>query len=216
MCGGAPKVDNSAANAAAAEAAAARAREEQRAADIASGQASINSNFSQFNDDFYDGRSQAYQDYATPQLTDQFDEAQKNLTFNLARGGNLKSQAGIDQVAKLAKQFAFQEANVLTEADRQRQALQTSVNNERQSLFNQLDASADPTAAANGALTQSNFLSTQTPNFSPLGDLFQNVALTGANNYMAGSQYADADRYAREFELNTPGLSKSGTGKVFN
>jgi hypothetical protein len=217
MCGGAPKVDNSAANAAAAEAAAARAREEQRAADIASGQASINSNFSQFNDDFYNNRRDAYQEYATPQLTDQYGEAQKNLTFNLARGGNLKSQAGIDQIAKLAKRFAFQEANVLSEGERQQQALRTSVENERQSLFNQLDASANPTAAANGALTQSNFLSNQTPNFSPLGALFQNVALTGANHYVAGSQYGEDDRLNNEFALNTPGLgTPSGSGQIFN
>jgi len=217
MCGGAPEVDNSAAEQARREAAEARAREEKRKADIQLGQTRINETFSQFDDPYYDARRTAYLDYANPQLNDQHEEARKNLTFNLARGGNLRSQAGIDQLAKLSQAFQFQQANTLSEADRQRQLLRDDVENERQQLFNQLDASADPDAASNAALTRSQFISGQVPAFSPLGDLFSNVAMTGGSQYLAGQRNADLDRIAQEYIVPTPSLpGKRGSGKVFN
>lgn len=216
MCGGSPKVNNSAASAAASEAEAARKREEKRKADKARGRSSINSQFSRFNDDFYNQRRDAYMDYATPQLESQHKKAKDNMTFNLARGNNLRSQAGIDQLAELAQAFQFQQANLVNEADRQRQILRDSVENERQALFNQLDASANADAAANSALTRSTFLSEQKPNFSPLGDLFANVAMAGGSNYLAGRRHGEQDRLARGHTLGAPGLpGKRGSGKVF-
>src|SRR6478736_3044441 len=44
-----------------------------------------------FGDDFFNDRREAYMNYATPQLEDQYGDAQKQLTFALARGGLLDS-----------------------------------------------------------------------------------------------------------------------------
>jgi len=208
-----PKIDNSAADAAAREAVDARDREEKRRADIELGQTNINTTFSQFDDPFFDARRTAYLDYATPQLDEQFTQAQDNLTFNLARGGNIRSQAAIDQIAKLAQRFQFQQADVLTEADRQRQGLRDTVENEKQRLFNQLDASADPAAAANSALTRTSFITDTPANFSPLGALFQSVALTGAN-YLAGRNQTALEDPGARYNVRSPVLP-GGSGKFY-
>src|SRR3546814_1150118 len=68
---------------------AARRDEEARQARIRAGMGQIDQTFSQFNDDYFDTRSKAYLDYATPQLEDQFAKAKEQLIFALSRGGNL-------------------------------------------------------------------------------------------------------------------------------
>jgi hypothetical protein len=217
MCGGSPKSDSSAADAARREAEEARRREEERKQKIQLGQTHINNTFDQFNDDYFDARRQAYLDYATPQLDDQYGKAKDNITYNLARAGNTRSQSAIDTLADLSQKFDFQNANMLTEGDRQRQSLRDRVENERQTLFDQLNASADPDAAANQALTRSRFISDSTPDFSPLGALFQNVALASGQNYLAGKQYAANTKLLNDANVPSPGLpGVGGSGRVYN
>src|SRR3546814_20442278 len=65
----------------------------------------IDQTFSQFNDDYFDTRSKAYLDYATPQLEDQFAKAKEQLIFALSRGGNLNSSVAGERLADLTKQY---------------------------------------------------------------------------------------------------------------
>jgi hypothetical protein len=61
----------------------------------------------QFGDDFYSGRKQAYLDYATPQLNDQYGEAQRQLAFALDRSGMLDSSVRAQKEADLRKPAAM-------------------------------------------------------------------------------------------------------------
>jgi len=217
MCffGSKPRIDNTPAIQAQQEAEQAREREDTRAADIARGQASIAENFSQFDEPFYDTRRTAYVDYATPQLNEQFGDAEETTNYNLARQGLLRSQEAIDQIARLNERFAFQKANILADADSHAQEQRADVENNRQKLLNQLDASADPDAAANNALTQSNFLRTSKPEFSPLGSMFGDM-MSVASNYREGQRDADARKIAEQYTVPAPGLPGSkGSGKNY-
>src|SRR3546814_928278 len=127
---------------------AARRDEEARQARIRAGMGQIDQTFSQFNDDYFDTRSKAYLDYATPQLEDQFAKAKEQLIFALSRGGNLNSSVAGERLADLTKQY-----------DRNRTALadrglalandaRSKVESARSDLVAQLQGSAEPTSGA--------------------------------------------------------------------
>ena len=76
MCSKKPKKDKSAEIA--------RQEEAKRQARIAQGQRGIDSAFSGFNDEFYGNYGKQYSDYYNPQLNDQYSDAVKRLTLQLA------------------------------------------------------------------------------------------------------------------------------------
>lgn len=99
MCaGGKGGTDNSSQQAADAEA--------QRQRDVTWGTNRVNKTFDrQFGSDYYGKLQQGYLDYANPQLDSQYQNTQKNLTYALARDGNLNSSTSADQQAGLAKDY---------------------------------------------------------------------------------------------------------------
>src|SRR3546814_9115062 len=99
---------------------AARRDEEARQARIRAGMGQIDQTFSQFNDDYFDTRSKAYLDYATPQLEDQFAKATEQLIFALSRGGNLNSSVAGERLADLTQQN--ERSRVGNECDRTRRS----------------------------------------------------------------------------------------------
>jgi len=72
MCGGGGG-DGGAADEARRQRAEAEQRERERQARISAGNAAINDTFSKFDDNFYSGRRNAYIDFATPQLQDEYE-----------------------------------------------------------------------------------------------------------------------------------------------
>ncbi len=198
MClGGTP--DNGAAEA--------RAREEQRQARIATGMGRITDTFNQFDDKFYDTRRAQYLDYAMPQYEDQYTKAKKALVYALDSKRLLNSSEG----ASKFKDFE-------TEAERQRRAIQDQglqlsnqargdVERGRSDLVNQLNATADPTAAANAALARAGVLGAQ-PTFSPLVGLFQNVSASLADRRLTQDRSDNRPHYGSSA---FPGSSTSST-----
>ncbi len=149
----------------------AREQEEQRRARITEGTASIDSAFAGFDDSFFGGIEQSALDFFNPQIDRQFDRTRETLIKNLARQGNLNASTGARQLADL--DTAGQEQRV-TFADKARGFATSSradVENNRANLLRQLQASADPSAAAATAAAQAQLLSAP-PTFSPIGDLF--------------------------------------------
>jgi hypothetical protein len=142
-----------------------------------------------FNDDFFAGRKQAYLDYANPQLQDQYADAQKQLTFSLARSGNLDSSARAAQESDLSKLYAQRSREIGDQALQQETSARNSVEDARANLITTLNATGDAEGAANSALARASALSQQ-PAFDPLGNLF--VDFTGALGQQAAQERAEA------------------------
>ncbi|MBZ9706062.1 hypothetical protein LB543_04925 [Mesorhizobium sp. ESP7-2] len=124
-----------------------------------------------FDDNFYNGRKQAYLDYADPQLESQYGDANKQLTFSLARGGLLDSSVRGDKLGDLQKLYDTQKQAVADKALSYETGARNSVEDARSNLISTLNATGDAEGAAKSALARSSAL-TQPDAYSPLGQLF--------------------------------------------
>jgi hypothetical protein len=172
------------------EAKQARKDEQKRQQRIREGTASINKTFdSQFNDKFFDDRRDAFMDYATPQLEDQYNSAGKELTFALARGGNLDSSARGQKLGELQKLYDINKQKVADDALASSTQARNAVEDARGNLITTLNATGDAQGAASSALTRASALS-QPAAYSPLGQLFTDF--TSALGIQAAQERAAA------------------------
>lgn len=154
------------------EAAAARADEQARQRKVRAGTSRINSIFSQnFNDATYAGRQQDYLDYALPQVDKQFGDAQKQLTFGLARRGMLDSSSRANQEADLTEKNDTVRRNIGNQALDFATGARADVEGARADLIRMLNATGDVEGATNSALTRAKLLTHQ-PAYSPIGQMF--------------------------------------------
>lgn len=193
----------------------ARADEAARQARIKQGQTEIDNQFSRFDDAFYKGRQDAYTNFAMPQVNDQYKQNSNQLAFSLARNGLSASSEAARQGGILQRDNAIARQTVSDSAIAEGQKSRQAVEDNRNNLINQLQATSDPTMAANNALRQAGILSQQANNFSPIGQLFQNTAgvLTAANQagYYGGGPGLNA--YKNYFGFGTPSSSYKVVGK---
>lgn len=171
-----------------------RDQEQQRQQAIRRGTRRVDKIFdNQFTPDFFASQRQNYIDYANPQLEDQYGDAQKELTFALARGGNLDSSTRGDQVSELQKLYDLNKQKVADDARSYATQARSSVEDTRQGLITTLNATADAGGAASQAIARASALSTP-PTYNPLTDLFAQftsglgtqAALEKANYYSGG------------------------------
>lgn len=187
MCGGGGGGNSAAVDEQRRQADEARQREERRRQDIQLGTQRIDQNFGRFDDNFYNQRRDAYLAYAMPQLDQQLADARRQLTFALGNAGTLQSSTATDRLGRLAQQYEIQRAGLTSQADQLAGDLRTQVANRRNTLVDQLNASADPDAAFNSSVAAANLIQNTPNNFSPLGQLIGNVA-GGVGQYLQGSQ----------------------------
>ena len=179
-------------------AAQARADEAARQARIKQGIERIDKNFSGFDKGFYDNRAQAYVNFANPQLSDQYANTQRNLTYNLARQGLTASSEASRNAGELQRQYNDARAQIAAKGLDVANDARQNVEQNRSELISQLYATSDPTQAANAALNRASVLSQQ-QSFSPLGQLFANT--TGLLGNAATAGY---------YDRNAPGLRAYG------
>jgi len=153
----------------------ARAREEARQASIRDGMSRVDGIFSKFNDDFYNSRATAYTDYATPQVEDQWKKAQDELTFALSRSGLLNSSVAAEKQGDARRQYDRQKQAIASTGQDYSNQARGDVEKNRSDVIGQLNATADPFAAAAAANNRSAMLNAA-PAFQPLGMVFQNIA----------------------------------------
>lgn len=150
----------------------ARMEELQRQNTIRDGTARIDNTFnSQFNDGFFDKRKTAFLDYATPQLEDQYADANKQLTYALSRSGLLDSSVRAQKEGELQKQYDLNKQQIGDQALSYSTEARTNVEKARSDLVTMLNATGDAEGAANSALSRATALS-QPQAFSPLTQLF--------------------------------------------
>lgn len=176
------------------EAAAARADEQYRQEQIRAGTADINSKFDgQFNDDFFANRRKAFTDYATPQLEEQKSDAEKQLTFALARNGTLDSSVRGQKAGELQKRYDLLGQQIGDQALASETDARNAVEDSRANLIATLNATGDATQVGQAALARSAALSKPAA-YSPLTNLFSDftaglgtqAALERANYYSGG------------------------------
>lgn len=139
---------------------------------IRQGTASINSQFdSTFTPGFFTDRRAKFVAYAEPQLEKQYGNAQKELTYSLARNGLLDSSVRADQTGELVRQYDIQKQQVASQAIDEETKARNAVEGARGDLLLQLQATADANGAAQGAINRSAAL-TQESAYQPIGDLF--------------------------------------------
>jgi len=151
----------------------------RKAAAVKKGMMGIDAQFSQFDDKFYDGRRQAYLDFANPQLDEQYQDAYKKLIFALSRSNSLNSSAGVEEMARLSKQRDDRKQEIMDAARAAANQARSDVANQRSELVAQLNSTYDPDATGQAAMQRSALLA-QAPAFSSLGDLFTLPAALGA------------------------------------
>jgi hypothetical protein len=176
------------------DAAEARMLEQQRQERIRAGTTGINTTFSNsFGEPFFEGRKQAYINYASPQVDDQHAAAQKELTFALTRAGLLDSSVRAEKLGDLQKRYDLTKQEVADRALEYGTDSRNAVEDARGNLVATLNATSDNQAAAQDAITRANALS-KPPAFSPLTNLFADftaglgtqAALEKANYYSGG------------------------------
>lgn len=197
----------------------ARADDNKRAQAINQGTAAINSQFDPghgFNNDFYAGREKAYSDYYAPQVQRQAKQADQDLSFQLARQGITDSSAGAKQHGLLNTQAGIQMQNVASGAHDFGNATHSQVEGARSNLIDQLHATSDPTAAANMAINKAKLLQSGQNGFSPLGNLFTNVAGL-VSNYQTNQAYSPQQQQgllAQKGPIGGTSGTNAGSSKV--
>lgn len=182
------------------EAAIARQEENARQARIRAGTASIDEMFAQFDDDFYEGRRQAYVDFARPQLEEQANEARENLIFALARNGTLNGTARIGQTADLDRQYNENLQDIESRGLDFASEARNNVEGARADLVSALQVTGDNVGASNAALSRAKSLATPEP-YSPLGQLFADG--TAAFSQQAALEKAYTAGYGSKPRYNT-------------
>lgn len=166
----------------------ARKEQQAREAKIRLGMGNINGAFGQFDDNWFNGRRQAYLDFSLPQLEDQYSKARQSLIYALARGGNLQSSIGAGRLGDLKTQYDTNKQQLQSQADAVANQARQDVIQQRSALIDQLNSTADANAAQSEAMNRARLLSAA-PTFSALGQLFQNVT-AGLASSAPASGYA--------------------------
>lgn len=130
-----------------------------------------------FGDDFFNDRREAYMNYATPQLEDQYGDAQKQLTFALARGGLLDSSVRGEKAGDLQQLYDTNKQKVADDALAYETQARNNVEDARANLIATLNATGDAQGAAKAAIARSQALS-QPDSYSPLTQLFVDFTST--------------------------------------
>lgn len=155
-----------------------RADEVARQQRVREGTTAVDNTFdNQFTNDFYDKLSKNYNDYALPQVDKQYADAQKELTYALARQGNLNSSARSAKEAELQTAYDTNKATVANNALGYVSTAKNNVADARSGLISELNTTGDNELAANSAVSRAAALS-QPQSYSALGDLFSTFTST--------------------------------------
>lgn len=154
-----------------------------------------------FNDQFFDGLSKSYVDFARPQLDEQAAKARNQLTFALARNGTLDSSMRSTQNADLQRNVDKEIQSITDKGREYATEARTGVEQARADLIANLTMTGDNVGASNAALARAKTLAAP-PAYSPLGQLF--------TDYTAGLAQQAAFERAAALGYGTP--SRGGAG----
>ncbi len=185
-------------------------REIERQRDVTLGKQGIDTAFGRFDDDYFDEFRTARQDFYTPQLSRQFEEARGSLVAALHGRGTLESTVGARKLSNLSRLNDETSLNIANESQDESNRLRQTVQNSKTNLFNLNAISADPQAINAQAQGQATAIVAPTA-FSPLGQVFAAslqpfVNFNNAQQSRPGVPFAQGNNVATGF----------GSGRVVN
>jgi hypothetical protein len=121
---------------------------------VASGKASIDSAFGQFDPAYYDRYKQSYLDAYNPQLNDQYAVAKDKLISALAGRDTLESSIGANALSQLDKTKHNAEVDIGNAATDASNGLRSKVDSAKSNLYSLNASAADPLATASQAQSQ--------------------------------------------------------------
>jgi len=134
-------------------------------------------NFEGFQPSFYTDRARAYENYALPQLADQYRTNRDALNYGLTNRG-LAGSTVADKAASDLERITGQNRQQIADTGiGQANQLRSDVEASRQAAIAQLYQSADPAQGFQSAVANASQFRAQ-PVFTPLADLFSNLART--------------------------------------
>jgi hypothetical protein len=153
-----------------------------------------------FDDAFYQKYKQKYLDYYLPDEEKQYGEAKRDLSYSLSNAGLLNSSAAADKAGALAYADTNARASIQNQANAATGQLQDTVQQEKQSLVNQLYSTEDPTLTANLAQSAASGLQLKDPTLTPASAFFtpaMTSVASAAQSYLSpympyGTQYGPA------------------------
>lgn len=171
-------------------------QEAERKANITAGRQKIDTAFTGFDDNYYDGYKQSYLDYYNPQLDKQFGDTNRSLTYKLADRGVLESSVGAESIADLFKKYSDEKANVTGAATDAANTLKSKVQDTKTNLYSLNESASDPETVAAAAAGQASAIA-QPQSYSPISNVFADAltswnALNSARNnsaYTGGTSY---------------------------
>ncbi len=191
-----------------------REAEEKRQEQIKTGRATIDKTFSQFDPKYFEGVEQAAGEHYRPQFDDQFDNARQSLKFALARSGNTYSSAGAESMGDLARDRALGLTEVANASQNAANAQQDALDAHRENLYDRLNASANPAAAATQAANSAAAM-TRPPQYNALGNLFaQSLNNAAIFNRAQGQGFQGWDGILPAQERQTRSTPKSSVSVV--
>ena len=164
-----------------------------------------------FDDAFYDAYKQKVLDYYQPDEQRQYEAAQRDLTYSLARAGTLQSSTAADKQGELAYDDSLQKANIVANANTQEGNLKSQIQANKQSLINQLYSTEDPTLTANLAESSAAASRLQDPTLTPAASLFT-PAMTSVGSAVQGLLYPSGQGTSSFANTGPVPASSTGTG----
>lgn len=152
----------------------AKKQEKERQALITKGMGDINSAFAGYTPDFYQQRAAAYQQYALPQLSHQYQQTKNAMLFGQANRGLLGSSVSTKQNSDLSREMGLQKQAIADVGRGQAQDLQRQVEAQRTALQSQLYETANPTLAGQNATAAAASMAVPSV-YAPLGNMFSNL-----------------------------------------
>ncbi len=190
----------------------AQQQNDQRQAQIKTGQGNIDTAFSKFDQPYFDQYTKTYEDNYNPQVDDQYALAKQKEKYNFARAGVLDSTPAIFGADQLNKKYGDQRQQIASNAIGATNSVKTGVANQKSQLYSLNSSAADPTLAAQNAAASAETLSAQ-PQYSTLGDIFGGL-VNGGSAYLAGQNKALPPGYSSAFAPGGGIPSSSGSGRV--
>jgi hypothetical protein len=164
-----------------------------------------------FDDAFFNNYKQKVLDYYQPDEQRQYDAAQRDLKYSLARAGTLQSSTAADKQGELAYNDALQKANIVANANSQEGQLKSQIQSNKQALINQLYTTEDPTLTANLAQSSAQASRLQDPTLTPAAALFT-PALTTVGSAVQGLLYPSGQGGSAFANPNQGPVPTSATG----
>lgn len=164
--------------------------------------------YSGFDDRFYNKRADAYEDFANPQVTRQFRDAQEGLLYGLADANLLNSSAAVEDFGTLDRERTQARDDVARRGDNFADGAREAVAGQRANLTNLIQSTADPTAIRSQLGSVADVLNTA-DSYSPLGNMFEQTT-RGVGAYQVGQDRAAARRQVEQAYASNPSRSSSG------